>query len=326
MEIKAFGTLPSGEAVKQYVLKNDVAEVRILDFGGIITDFIYKGQNIVCGFDSLEDYLTDDSYQGALIGRFANRIGGATFTIDGKTYHVGANEGENTLHGGIVGFNRRMFTVKSADDTAITLTRLSPDGEEGYPGNLTVEATYSLNGNALTISYRAVTDAATPVSLTNHSYFNLTGVGTSVLDYPTAIYADRYTAVDDALIPTGERPLVAGTAYDLRTPRKIGEKPDGYDTNFVLAAPSKDGTPVAAATVNGGALTLTVSTTQPSIQFYTGCVLEGEPAFRGGVKKARFTAFCLETQEEPDAPRHGGAILRPGEVYAHTTVYEVTEN
>lgn len=323
MEIRKFGTLPDGTEVVQYTLKTEEAEVRILNFGGVITDFIYKGQNIVCGFETVEDYLADDSYQGALIGRFANRIGGAGFTLNGKVYHVGANEGKNTLHGGVCGFNRRVFDVAVINDTTVTLSRLSPDGEEGYPGNLTVKVTYSLNKSNLTISYDAISDQDTPISLTNHSYFNLTGIGTSILDHLATIHADRYTAVDDELIPTGEQPLVAGTPYDLRAPRRIGEMVGGYDTNFILANPATDETPALAATVVGGDLKLEIRTTQPCIQFYTGCVLEGTPDFRGGVKKAKFTAFCLETQAEPDAPRKGEAILRAGERYAHTTVYHV---
>lgn len=325
METKHYGYLPDNTEVLQYIMKTETAEVCVLNFGGIITDFIYRGRNIVCGFDSLDGYLADTSYQGALIGRFANRIGGASFSIDGKTYHVGANEGENSLHGGNLGFNRRMFAAQRAEGNELILTRLSPDGEEGYPGNLSVKATYSLSGSALTITYHATTDAATPVSLTNHSYFNLAGVGTPVLDFPAAIYADRYTAVDDALIPTGEQPTVEGTEYDLRAPRRIGEKDGGFDTNFVLTKIADDFHPTLAATVSGGGLTLSVYTTQPCIQFYTGCVLEGEPAFRGGVPKAKYTAFCLETQEEPDAPRKGKGILRAGEVYSHTTVYEISE-
>ena len=321
MEIKKFGTLPDGGEVLQYILKSDVAEVRILNFGGIITDFIYRGRNIVCGFETLEDYLIDDSYQGALIGRFANRIAGAAFTLNNITYKIGANEGNNSLHGGIVGFNRCLFSIKEAEENTLVLSRTSPDGEEGYPGNLSLEATYSLKENALTISYRATTDADTPVSLTNHSYFNLAGIGTPVLEAKARILADRYTAVDAALVPTGERPLVAGTEYDLRTPRKIGEKKGGFDTNFVLTKKSDDHVPELAAVVEDAGLSLSIFTTQPSIQFYTGCVLEGEPAFRGGVKKALYTAFCLETQEEPNAPNHGDAILRAGETYSHTTVY-----
>lgn len=304
-------------------MKTEEAEVRILNFGGVITDFIYKGQNIVCGFETIEDYLTDDSYQGALIGRFANRIGGASFTLNGKTYQVGANEGKNTLHGGFSGFNRKFFSVKRAEDNTLILSRISPNDEEGYPGNLIVRATYSLRNADLTISYDAISDQDTPISLTNHSYFNLTGVGTSVLDYLATIHADRYTAVDDELIPTGDQPQVAGTPYDLRTPRRIGEMVGGYDTNFVLTKIADDNAPSLATTVTGGNLKLSIYTTQPCIQFYTGCVLEGEPNFRGGIKKALYTAFCLETQAEPDAPRKGQAILRAGKKYSHTTVYHI---
>lgn len=323
MNVKKFGTLPSGDEVLQYTLKTEEAEVRILNFGGIVTDFIFGDRNIVCGFETIEEYLLDDSYQGALIGRFANRIAGAAFPLNGRTYKIGANEGKNSLHGGVVGFNRRVFEVKAATDTSLTLARISPDGEEGYPGTLAVEVTYSLEGSSLSIAYKATADADTPVSLTNHSYFNLAGIGTPVLDSLVTIHADRYTEVGEDLIPTGNRPLVAGTAYDLRTPRRIGEKADGYDTNFVLNKAANETAPSLAATVEGGELRLSVYTTQPCIQFYTGCVLEGEPPFRGGVKKARYTAFCLETQSEPNAPNQGDSILRAGDTYSHTTVYRI---
>ena len=324
MEIREFGILPDGREVLQYILKTREAEVRILNFGGIITDFIYDGRNVVCGFDTLDDYLRDDSYQGALIGRLANRIGNASFYLNGKCYHVGANEGKNSLHGGNIGFNRRLFNTQKAEENTLTLTLFSPDGEEGYPGNLTLKATYSLDGSALTIAYHATSDADTPVSLTNHSYFNLESLGASVLDFKATILADCYTAVGADLIPTGERPPVDGTPYDLRTPRRIGEMEGGYDTNFILKKIAEDPhSPSLAAKVEGGGLTLSVYTTQPCIQFYTASALEGEPDFRGGVKKALYTAFCLETQAEPNAPNHGEAILRAGEIYSHTTVYEI---
>ena len=323
MEPKLFGTLPDNTDVYQYVLKNSEVEVRILNFGGIITDFIYHGRNIVCGFESLQDYLADDSYQGALIGRFANRIAGAAFTLNGKTYHVGQNEKGNSLHGGHRGFDKQIYEVKKATDDTLVLSRISPDGEEGYPGNLSLEATYALSGASLSISYTATTDADTPVSITNHSYFNPAGIGNSVLDFKACILADHYTDVDADLIPNGKRPHVAGTPYDLRSPRPIGDMEGGYDTNFVLRKDPNVTEPTLAATVTGGGLTLSVYTTQPCIQFYTACVLTGEPAFRGGVKKAKFTAFCLETQEEPDAPNRGNAILRAGDIYRHTTVYKI---
>ena len=325
MEIREFGVLPDGTEVLQYVLKTCEAEVRILNLGGIVTDFIYAGRNIVCGFDSLDDYLRDDSYQGALIGRVSNRIAGASFVLNGTTYHVGANEGRHSLHGGNIGFNRRLFKTLKAEGNTLILTLLSPDGEEGYPGALSLKATYSLDGSALTISYHATSDADTPVSLTNHSFFNLAGLGSSVLDFRATILADYYTEVDDDKIPTGVRAPVEGTPYDLRTPRRIGEREGGYDTNFILNKIADDPcAPSLAAKVEGGGLTLSVYTTQPCLQFYTGCVLEGEPCFRGGVRKARYTAFCLETQAEPNAVNRGDAILRAGQIYSHTTVYEIT--
>ncbi len=321
METRQFGRLPDGTEVTQYVLKTAEAEVRILNFGGIITDYIVRGRNIVCGFDRIEDYLEDTSYQGALIGRFANRIKGAEFTLGGTTYHIGANEGRNSLHGGVCGFNRRMYEVTKASETRLILSRTSPDGEEGYPGNLSLKVTYALDGAALSLHYTATSDADTPLSLTNHAYFNLDGIGGSILDHVITIHADRYTAVDDELIPTGERLPVAGTDYDLRTPKRIGDKEGGFDTNFVLAKIANAAHPLPAATVKCADMALTVYTTCPCIQLYTGCVLEGTPDFRGGVKKAKYTAYCLETQFEPDAPNRGEGILRAGEVYDHTTVF-----
>ncbi len=323
MEIKPFGRMPDGTEIFQHILKTDEAEVRILNLGGIVTDFIIEGRNIVCGFSSLEDYLADDSYQGALIGRFANRIAGACFTMRGVTYRLSANEGKNTLHGGVHGFNRRVFDVAKAEENTLTLTLQSPDGEEGFPAALSVGVTYTLEGSSLAIAYTAASDGDTPVSLTNHSYFNLLGCGHPVLDFEACIHADRYTETDEALLPTGRRPLVAGTPYDLRAPRRIGEKPDGYDANFILNETSEENAPTLAATVKGGGLLLSVYTTMRHIQFYTACVLTGTPAFRGGVPKMPYTAFCLETQEEPDAPSHGGGILRAGQTYRHTTVYRV---
>ncbi|MBO7292597.1 MAG: galactose mutarotase [Clostridia bacterium] len=326
MEVKEFGILPDGSKVLQYILKTCDAEVRILNLGGIITDFIYEGRNVVCGFDTLDDYLLDDSYQGALIGRFANRIAGASFSLNGKTYRVGANEGKNSLHGGNVGFNRRLFKTQKAEENTLILSLFSPDGEEGYPGNLTLRVTYSLDGSALTIAYHATSDADTPVSLTNHSYFNLAGLGAPVLDFRATILADHYTAVDAELIPTGERLPVDGTPFDLRSPRRIGDREGGYDTNFILKRTVEEThSPSLAARVEGSGLTLSVYTTQPCIQFYTGCALEGEPCFRGGVRKTRYTAFCLETQAEPNAPNRGEGILRAGETYSHTTVYELAK-
>ncbi len=318
-----FGTLADGTEVLQYTLRTETCEVRILNLGGIITDYLFEGHNIVCGFDTLDDYLADTTYQGALVGRFANRIAGAKFKLNGKTYHISANEGENSLHGGKVGFSRRVFRVTRAEDTELVLTLFSPDGEEGYPGNLTLKATYTLDGASLKIRYEATADADTPLSLTNHSYFNLDAVGTPVLDCKITVFADRYTAVDSSLIPTGERPSVDGTELDLRNARRIGEKVGGFDNNFILTKSTETHLPSLAAIVENDELSLSLYTTQPCLQLYTAIAMEGGPAFRGGVKKERHTAFCLESQSEPNAPNRGEGILRAGEIYDHTTVYHL---
>ncbi|MBQ2718492.1 MAG: galactose mutarotase [Clostridia bacterium] len=323
MKTTSFGYLADGTEILQYTLRSDSCEVRILTLGGIITDYIFQGRNIVCGFDTLEDYLTDTTYQGALVGRYANRIAAARFDLNGKTYHVTANEGENSLHGGALGFSRRVFDVVRAKDTELCLSLFSPDGEEGYPGNLSLRVTYTLDGASLSIRYVATTDADTPLSLTNHAYFNLGGVGTPVLDCRATVLADRYTAVDNALIPTGERPLVEGTEFDLRSGRRIGDKPSGFDNNFILKKIAEDHTPSLAAIVENEELSLTLYTTQPCLQLYTACAMEGGPAFRGGVPKKKHTAFCLESQSEPNGPNRGEGILRAGETYDHTTVYHL---
>ncbi len=323
MRPKLFGTLPDGTEVLQYTLKTKEAEVRILNLGAIMTDFIYAGRNILLGFDTPEDYLADDSYQGALVGRVANRVKGARFTLNGKEYFLAKNCGENSLHGGLCGFNRKIFSIQREEGTSIVLTYQSPDGEEGYPGTLSLKVIYTLSGSSLSMEYIASSDADTPINITNHAYFNLVAPGTSVNDYLVTINADRYTESDEQLIPTGERPSVIGTPYDLRRFRRIGEKADGYDKNFILNKIAEDNVPSFAAAVCGGGLRLSVYTTLPDLQFYTACSLQGTPDLRGGIKKAPFTAFCLETQYEPDAPHHEEAILRAGEIYHHTTVYQI---
>ncbi len=323
-----FGTLEDGRPVYRYLLKDGEGEVFILDLGATVQSFLCFGQRIVCGFDSVSDYLLDDSYQGATIGRVANRIGGATFEINGTEYRVENNEGENSLHGGFSGFSRRLFTVVSEEKNAVCLKLESPDGEGGYPGNLTLLVTYTLSGTSLSIDYRATTDKATPLSLTNHSYFNLSSLGESVLSHTAMILADSYTEVDKALIPTGNRLSVNGTDLDLRAPTPIGNKKGGFDHNFHLseARPSPAPSfPPLAASFSSERLTLSVYTTQTDLQLYTAVMLEGEPPFYEGIKKARFTAFCAEAQSEPGAVKRGGALLLPGEVYQQRTVYSVSK-
>lgn len=331
MNKRVFGYLPSGTAVEEYILKTEAAEVGILTLGGTITHFVTDGIDVVLGWRCLEDYFEDSSRQGALIGRCGNRIRGARFTLNGKEYRLAANDGNHQLHGGTIGFDRRLWSVSEVGETHLTLTLLSYDGEEGYPGNLDVSVTYRLEGAALLIDYTATTDADTVCNLTNHAYFNLNGCGNGeVKEHLVTIAADRVTAVDGELIPTGERTSVDGTPLDFRLPHTIGERLggdfEGYDHNLWLA-PTEEREicgcrlPVVA-TVQGEALRMTVFTNQPCLQFYTANFLVGDsPRLKDGSGKRPFAGFCMETQLEPDAPNRGDAILRVGETYRHRTVY-----
>ena len=331
----------SGQPVFLYTLTNAKGdEVKITNYGGTITSWITRDKegnksNIVLGFDSLSGYLTPPPYFGATIGRYGNRIAGAQFTLDGHSYRLAANNGPNHLHGGLKGFDKVVWTADSVDPTnpRLTLQYLSKDGEEGYPGNLSTTVTFTLSdANELTIDYTATTDKATPVNLTNHSYFNLTGdASRTILDHSLQIDADRYTPVDSTLIPTGELAPVKGTPFDFTTPHKIGERiasvPGGYDHNFVLNKGGRDGARVALLSDPLSGRTLAVYTTEPGLQFYSGNFLDGTLTNRDGKKIQQHAALCLETQHFPDSPNQPSfpsTILKPGETYLTTTKYKVS--
>ena len=326
-----FGKLPDGTDVCKYTLKSERITAEILNYGGILQSLIVDGVDIVCGYDTMEDYLVDNSYLGALIGRVGNRTKDGVFTLHGKTYTLAKNDGgKHHLHGGNIGFNRRIWEVEEADDVHITLSLLSPDGDEGYPGNLFVKVTYSLLDDALTIAYNAVCDADTPINLTNHSYFNLGGVGSGdILSHRLWLSSDAITEVDAELIPTGNRPSVEGTPFDFREGRLIGEGLSedftGYDHNFIFAnAPMKTVADIDlphVATIKADKLTMEAYTDAPGVQIYTGNFLGGAPDFKGGIKRMPRHAFCFETQREPDYLRLGGEPLRKGELYHTVTVF-----
>ena len=332
MEKRYFGTLQTGEQVYIYSLVSREAQVNVMTRGATIVNFIAHGTDIVGGFDTLEDYLADDSHQGALIGRVANRVGDAKFEMDGKIYNLPKNDGENCLHGGD-GFDHKNFEVTDYSESSITLEYTSRDGEEGFPSELKVSVTYVLDGAALLISYKAIPGGKTPIALTNHSYFNLDGFGGTIEEHTAVIHADKYTSVDDTLIPDGNNPSVSGTVFDFLTPHTIGERTGesfiGYDHNFVLSHDEYHevfGKKLAlAAEVSGRKLALAVYTDQPGIQFYIGNFLGNGPDFRGGVKQVFHGAFCLETQTEPNCINHGVGFYDKGEVYTHNTVYKVTK-
>ena len=330
MERKFFGKSLSGDDVNLYTLENECAKLTVMDFGLIVVGFEVYGRDIIGGFDTLEDYIKDDSHQGGTIGRVANRIGGASFEIDGAIYNLPKNDGENCLHGGI-GFDRRMWTLVEARADALVFSYTSSDGEEGFPANLDVTVTMTLKDSTLIISYEATPDGKTPIALTNHSYFNLDGFGGNIKDHTARIYADKYTEVSEDLIPNGKRPSVLGTVFDFQEPHRIGERLSddfiGYDHNFLLSPSVFEkflgiSTALAAEVWNND-LKLSVYTDQPGIQFYIGNFLGNGPDFKGGVKQVRHGAFCLETQTEPNCINHGEGFYDKGEVYRHICVYKV---
>jgi len=323
-----FGKLDTGATVYRYLLKNEVAEAAIITYGAAIQALTVFGKDVIGGYDDLDSYITDDSHQGAIIGRVANRVGGAKFQMDGKTYHLPKNDGENCLHGGD-GFDRKIWDVVSYSENEIKLHLFSSDGEEGFPNALDVFVTYVLSEAELKIKYLACPHGKTPIALTNHAYFNLDGLGGDVLAHEVEIFADRYTEVDGRLIPNGIRPEVFGTIFDFTTPHSVGERIGGdfigYDHNYILS-PKKyetvDGVKLAlAARVRAGELMMEMYTDQPGVQLYIGNFLGGKPDFKGGIKRIRHGALCLEAQTEPNCINHGIGFYDKGEEYRQTTIY-----
>lgn len=337
VEKQPFGTLPGGEEVHKYILKNHHGmEVEIITYGAIITalrvpDKHRKPGDVVLGFDSLEGYLGDHPYFGAMVGRVCNRLGKARFELDGRVYQLSANEGANQLHGGFKGFDKQVWSAvshKSPDQVSLQMGYESSDGEEGYPGTLQVEVEYSLNAhNELGITCRAKTDKPTHVNLTNHSYFNLSNCEGTIHDYELFIDADRVTELDEESIPTGRILEVKNTPYDFRIARSIGESiteiEPGYDINYVLAMQKRDLTRVAALHDPATGRTMEVLTTLPGVQLYTTNYLDRIDGKEGKVYR-KHSAVCLETQYFPDSANQPGfpsTLLLPGEEFSAITVY-----
>ena len=331
---ETFGTLKNGETVDLYTLTSSTGiEAKIMNYGGTIIsieapDKNGKKDNIVLGFDNLAKYEAGTPNFGCLVGRYANRIANASFTIGDSTYQLAANNGDNHIHGGIESFNKKVWDAAIVDHNghpALELSYLSKNGEEGYPGNLDITVTYTLKNNDLIIDYEATTDKPTPVNLTNHAYYNLSGEGT-ILDHVLKINATEYTPTDEELIPSGEIESVKGTALDFTTPKRIGDRVDelpvGYDHNYVLAMEPSDELMFAAKVKDPeSGRTMEVHTTEPGIQLYTAYHLDGSLESHGWVYK-QFAGLCLETQHFPDSPnkpQFPSTILNPGETYKTTT-------
>ena len=341
---KPFGTAPGGQKVSLYTLTNRSGMVvKITNYGGIVTSILVPDRNgklgdVVLGYDNVAGYIKGSPYFGALIGRYANRIAKGKFTLNNKTYTLAVNNGVNHLHGGKVGFDKKVWTaspVRVSNGVGLSLNLHSADMEEGYPGNLAVHVVYSLtNDNALKIVYTATTDKATVLNLTNHSYFNLNGAGSgTVLDQTMMINASRYTPIDKTSIPFGLLAPVAGTPFDFRRPHAIGARINmanlqlkngaGYDHNFVLNHTGNSLVLAARAYSPKTGRVLTVSTTEPGVQLYTGNFLDGTNIGKGGKVYNKRGAFCLETQHFPDSPNQKAfptTTLRPGQVYRQTTI------
>ncbi len=336
----SFGTMPDGTPVKIYTLANSRGmTVKITEYGGIITELWVpdrqgKPEDVVLGFDNLQDYAKGHPFFGAIAGRVANRIAKGRFTLDGKDYTLAVNNGPNHLHGGKTGFDKKVWKSRALPATdravAVEFAYTSPDGEEGYPGTLAVKVTYTLTEESeLRIDYEAVTDKATPVNLTNHSYFNLAGRG-DVLGHLLRLDADRYTPADAGLIPTGDIAPVKGTGLDFTQPRRLGERitefesfAKGYDHNFVINGGGSKLTLCARVEEPTSGRVMEISTTEPGVQLYTGNHLDGKHSGVGGIVCGRHAGFCLETQHYPDSinqPQFPSVVLRPGRAFQSTTV------
>jgi aldose 1-epimerase len=345
---QSFGKTASGEQIDLYTLSNKKGmEVSITNFGATVVvlrvpDRAGKAADVVLGYDTLDGYENGKSYFGATVGRYANRIGGGKFALDGKTYTLPKNNGNNTLHGGIVGFDKKIWKAREIDvkdGAALELSYLSADGEEGFPGNLSVKVVFTVpaDRNDLKIDYTSSTDKDTVLNLSNHSYFNLAGEGNGdILDHVLTLHAKQFTPVDKTLIPTGELRDVAGTPLDFATATAIGKRINedyeqlvfgkGYDHNWVLGRSSGgNGLSIAAEAYDAkSGRKLEVLTTEPGIQFYSGNFLDGSAKGKANKAYAQRAAFCLETQHFPDSPNHPNfpsTLLKPNAAFHSQTVF-----
>lgn len=339
---RRFGEMPDGRPVREFTLDGGAGvTVRVIEYGAIITSITAPDRNgapadVVLGFDELAGYLADPPYFGAVVGRYANRIAGGRFTLDGREYELATNNGPNHLHGGDVGFDKRLWRAAVVETNrgrlALRLEYASPAGEEGYPGTLRAAVTYTLSGTTLAIEYEATTDAATVVNLTQHSYFNLAGAG-DILGHRLAINGRRITPVDETLIPTGQLALVDDTPFDL-IGGTIGDRIDddhpqlihggGYDHNFVLSGPETTLRQAAVLVDPRSGRALEILTTEPGLQFYSGNFLDGTIVGKGGRVYGHRSGLCLETQHFPDSPNQRAfpsTVLRPGDTYRSRTLW-----
>jgi aldose 1-epimerase len=334
-----FGSLPDGTPVTRYTLQRGNIEATFLDYGARLvslklTDHSGAVADIVLGYDSLDLYLADKTYCGAVVGRFGNRIANGAFTLDGIAWQVPRNNNTNALHGGPVGFDQKLWSTTEIPN-GLAMTLVSPDGDQGFPGTLTVTVRYTLTDHGLQLDYTATTDKPTIVNVTNHAYFNLGGEA-NILNHEITIPAAHFTPVTEALVPTGELAPVDGTIFDFRNGARIGDhieddnvqihRGHGWDHNWVLGAPGQMKLAAILRDPLSGR-TMTVSTTEPGLQFYSGNFIDGTMPNRTGGLYPRRAGLCLETQHYPDSPNHPdfpSTVLRPGETMHSTTLFSFT--
>ena len=338
-----FGHMPDGKPVEMYTLKSPAVEMQVMTYGARVVlleskDRNGKMGNIALGYATFDSYLKDNkTYFGSVPGRYANRIANGKFALDGKTYQITTNDGPNALHGGKVGFADRNWSAKEIP-SGVEFTLVSPDGDQGFPGTMTAHVRYTLNDNKVAIEYSATTDKPTIVNLTNHTYFNLSGDGSgTILNEVLTIDADKFTPVNSTLIPTGQLEPVAGTPFDFTTPHVIGERINqsheqlklahGYDDNWILRGTMGELHPAAQVYDPASGRVLSVATTEPGVQFYSGNFLDGTFKSRTGAKYAFRDGFCLETQHFPDSPNHPNfpsTELKPGQTFHSETTWTLT--
>jgi aldose 1-epimerase len=338
-----FKTAIDGKQINLYVLKNGNMQVAVTNYGARIVSIVVPDKNgnptdVSVGYDAVQPYTEGgDTYFGAIVGRYGNRIAKGKFKLDGKEYTLATNNGANHLHGGTKGFSREVWNAQQPNDSTLVLNYVSKDGEEGYPGNLNAKVTYTvLNNDQLKIDYEATTDKNTVLNLTNHTYFNLNGQGSGTINnHLVMINADKYTPVDSTLIPTGKFEPVKGTPLDFTSPATIGARVDdssnqqikfghGYDHNFVLNTKGNINTKAAEVIGDESGIVMDVYTLQPGLQFYGGNFMDGSHTLKEGKKDDHRTAFCMETQHYPDSPNQPNfpsTELKPGQQYKSTTIY-----
>ena len=341
---KNFQTTINGKQTNLYVLKNGNMQVAVTNYGARVVSIVVPDKNgnptdVAVGYDGVQPYTQGgDTYFGAVVGRYGNRIAKGRFKLDGIEYMLATNNGPNSLHGGNIGFSRVVWDAQQPNDSTVVLTYLSKNMEEGYPGNLTAKVTYTvLSNDKLKIDYEATTDKPTVLNLTNHTYFNLNGQGSgTILNHSVMINADKFTPVDSTLIPTGKLESVKGSPFDFITPQTIGSRANdsanqqikfghGYDHNFVLNTNGDINSKAAEVTGDQSGIVMDVYTTQPGLQFYIGNFMDGSHTLKGGKKDDYRTAFCMETQHYPDSPNQPNfpsTVLKPGQQYQSATIYQ----